>query len=168
MDSAAWSQAPMVLQSNAACVCKYSPTRAKIITVSLVYSLLQLMRNTKYCYGGCEKLALSPRAFHISLRSTCCVSPCLCLKGVRREGEAALCVSPCSPPVSLDAELLSRNCMWAVCSGSRQICCFSTAVHPSHPCMSKHATLGRNTAGFSSAEKLTCEALLICTASGQH
>lgn len=79
-----------------------------------------------------------------------------------------VCVSPCSPPGSLDAELLSRNRMWAVCSGSWQICCFSTAVHPSHPCMSKHATLGCNTAGFSSAEKLTCEALLICTASGQH
>lgn len=55
MDSAAWFQTPMILQCNSMYACKYSPTRAKNITVGLVYSPLQLMRKMKHFCGGCEK-----------------------------------------------------------------------------------------------------------------
>lgn len=34
-------------------VCDYSPTRLKIIS-QLLYSLLQLMKNIKYVYDGCD------------------------------------------------------------------------------------------------------------------
>lgn len=72
-----------------------------------------------------------------------------------------VCVPPRSPPLALlEAELLSRNCTWAVCCDSPQICCLSTAVHPL-ACVNKCAMLRFKTADFSSPKELTCEIPII-------
>lgn len=92
------------------------------------------------------------------------VSRLVCAAGEwgARGRSSSACLPPCSLPlVSLGAEWLSRNCTWAMCWDSPQLCCLSTAVHPL-ACMNKHATLGFRTADFSSPKKMTCEVLIVC------